>query len=400
MSGGSGLQGRLNATDRKLLAGAAVLAVLMTVGTVALGPTASRNQSGVPSSYSASRAGALAAFLLLQDLHYPVRRWEEPPEALAALTGPAVLILAEPMQAPRSSERSSLLKFVRNGGRVLFCGNNLATFFPGPNIARALPGEEWQQFSSVLPSHFTRDGRNITMEPTSSWANMGSQQLALYGNVNAPVVVAWQIGRGEVLWWAAPTPLSNVGIAKSDNLKLFLNATSAAGTSEPIPVYWDEYFHGARASLWSYIAATPVKWALLQLLFLTATLFFTFSRRSGPITTPAPTSRLSPLEFVDTLGGLYERARATSVAIDVAYQHLRLTLAQRLVLPSSTADSALALAAGERLGWDAAKLAITLETADAAQFRKPIPREALKVVQQLRAYTARLENMQSRSENH
>lgn len=389
------MPGGLNSTDRKLLVAASTLALLMAAATVTFAPVSNGGQAKVPSSYSSGPAGARAAFLLLQQLHYPVRRWEEPP---AALPSQAVLILAEPSQMPSRGERASLLKFLYSGGRILFCGEALPTFFPGPHLADPSPGQDWKRFSSELPSLFTRGAHTITMDPKSSWPKLSAQQLALYGAEDSPVVVAWSFGRGELLWWAAATPLSNAGITQSDNLQLFLNGVSSS--NRPMEIYWDEYFHGARASLWSYMAATPLKWVLVQFALIAALALFAFSRRWGPVAALPPVSRLSPLEFVDTLGGLYRRARATSVATTVAYRHLRLRLTRRLALPSSIADPTLAHAAGERLGWDTSDVASTLQSAAAAETHNLAPPAALKLVQQIATYTTRLESKRAPREKH
>ena len=55
---------------------------------------------------------------------------------------------------------------------------------------------------------------------------------------------------------------------------------------------------------------TPLPWAGWQIALAFAALLFTFSRRSGPLRMPLQESRLSPLEFVDTLGDLYQSAHA------------------------------------------------------------------------------------------
>jgi hypothetical protein len=111
------------------------------------------------------------------------------------------------------------------------------------------------------------------------------------------------MGAGEILWWAAATPLTNAGMTRADNLRLFLNTVSASNAGQPVSIYWDEYFHGQRGSLWSYVEKTPIVWGGLQLTILVLGLLFTFSRRSGPMVMPAVVSRLSPLEFVETIGG-------------------------------------------------------------------------------------------------
>jgi hypothetical protein len=224
------------------------------------------------------------------------------------------------------------------------------------------------------------------------WEEPGAPQIALYGDAKGAVVVSWPIGEGEVLWWAGATPLTNAGMRRGSNLRLFLNAVDAASI-----VYWDEYFHGQRTSLWAYTASTPVAWALAQLGLLTVAVLFTFSRRAGPTFSPAPVSRLSPLEFVETLGGLYQRAGATSVAVSVVYRHLRMKLTQQLSMPASAPDGDLATAAGARLGWKTGDLLDALARSSSPV--APRPRQALALIQKLEGYTAQLGIRRARPEN-
>ena len=152
-------------------------------------------------------------------------------------------------------------------------------------------------------------------------------------------------------------------------------------------IYWDEYFHGERPSLWAYTAGTA-KLGLAQFALFLLAVLFTFSRRWGPIVAAPAVSRLSPLEFVDTLGGLYERAGATQVAVTVTAHHLRGKLTRQLALPSSTSDAELATAAASRLGWNAEELVAALEKASVAE--KIRTARALQLVQQLETYRGRL----------
>jgi hypothetical protein len=384
------LQGELSRADRRLLIGAGGLAVLMAAVTVAFAP-GNGGESSVPSSYDSGSGGARAAFLLLEQLHYPVRRWEDSPLRLREVNPHAVLILAEPTELPENSERAALLRFVRNGGRVLFCGERLNRFFAGANLSDSEPGREWKQFPADLPSPFTRNARSISMEPRTSWKQLGASELGLYGG-DTPAVISWEMGKGELLWWAAATPLTNAGLDKADNLTLFLNAVSAAGNEPEREIYWDEYFHGQRRSLWSYVGGTPVKWGLVQVGLLCGAILFTFGRRWGPVIAPRTESRLSPLEFVDTLGALYQRAGATSVAAIVGYRHLRLAATHMLGLPVGIADADLARAASERLGWDAMNFSATLAQAAEAQNRKYRAREVLPYAQEIARYSRRLMN--------
>jgi hypothetical protein len=139
------------------------------------------------------------------------------------------------------------------------------------------------------------------------------------------------------------------------------------------------------------VGKTPLAWSAFQVGLLALAVVFTFSRRSGPTFIPAENSRLWPLEFVDTLGGLYERAGAASSAISVSYLRLRTLLTRQLDLPFNTRDAELAVAAEQRLGWEDSGLGELLRRAGAARreerFRSG---DALKIVQELEKFAEKL----------
>jgi hypothetical protein len=387
------LTGTVAPADRKLLWWAGFVALLLVGGTIAVSPGADPDTSAVPSTYSSSSGGARAAYLLLLDLGYKVHRWEESPAGLAGLGDKAILILADPTETPSDGEQDLLLRFVQSGGEILFCGAALPKFFPQVKLPARIAGARWIEFSPDLPSPYAHHAGKVIIQPETYWraqagrGEFGDQQLTLYGGEFNPVVVVWRVGKGQILWWAGATPLTNSGIPQADNLSLFLNSLSSGTPQGSRAIYWDEYFHGERGSFWSYFAIPPVIWGGFQISVLTLALLFTYSRRSGPIAIPAVVSRLSPLEFVNTMAGLYQRAGAAPVAVGVAYRHLRLELTHRLGLPAAAPDAALAQAAAERLGADAIGLEEAFQKAALAAVSKKMPaREALGLVQSLQRY--------------
>jgi hypothetical protein len=378
------------ASDRKLLFIGGGLLLVLLIASVVLAPPTDTFNSPVPSTYSAQSDGAEAAYRLLSKLHYPVRRWESSPTELDAGSGNILLILAEPSQPPSATERRVLVNFVLHGGHVLFTGANIQSYFPEANVAPER-AHSWESFTPNIPSVLTRGAQHVSIHPRAYWGKLGASQLSIYGESGSPAVVSWLLGDGEIVWWAGSTPLTNAGITREDNLAFFLNAVTNWSADESYKIYWDEYFHGQRSSLWSYVAKTSLAWSVLQIALLAAAVLFTFSRRSGPIYVPAEVSRLSPLEFVDTLGGLYERAGAASSAISVSYLRLRSVLARQLGLASSTSNAELALAAEQRLGWSGSEFGESLRRSEiASRDAKLRSREALELVQNLEKFAARL----------
>lgn len=388
------MQTGLSPADRKLLWGAAAIAVLLLASMAVFTPSATGQAAAVPSSYDSTSGGALAAYLLLTDLHYPVRRWEEPPANLRTPGAGSLLILADPTEPPSGQDRAALQNYVKSGGRILFSGAIIAMFFSDAGFLSPNLDPEWKAFQADFPSSLSRAAPSIVMRPAAFWGSLTDSQIQLYGEADTPVVISWKIGQGEIVWWAGATPLTNAGISQAGNLRLFLNTIGSLGHGDSSAIYWDEYFHGARGSLWGYVQKTPIPWGCVQLgIFLLAVLF-TFSRRSGPIFTPAPVSRLSPLEFVETMGGLYQRAGAAAIPVAASYRRLHRELARRLGLAPAVGDSELAQAAHQRLGLEAQLGEVLQDASLCAKLQKLPARRALRLVQRIEGFLLQLRTPQ------
>jgi len=383
----------IDSGDRKILLIAGAVLVVLTAGLAFVGGDSQEHGMSIPSTYSASPGGARAAYLLLEELHYKVSRWERSPTELPIGDVDAVLIIADPLDTPTKEEIEALQDFVAEGGQVIFTGERIKSFFLKARVDERFPEAEWKTFAANFPSNYTAGAQKIVLQTGTAWQTPEASQLALYGDAGSPVVVNWRIGDGRILWWAAATPLTNSGISREGNLNFFLNALNFPLPVEKtaVQIYWDEYFHGERTSLWSYVRKTPVAWGLMQISILGLIVIFTFGRRSGPVVLPPVISRLAPLEFVDTLGGLYERARAEPAVVGFVYQRFRATLSRQLRISSSASDTELAEAVQNRLGWNESGLKTTLARAlVASRARRVEPQEALGLVRELEQYEEQL----------
>jgi hypothetical protein len=295
-------------------------------------------------------------------------------------------VLADPVEAPTREERESLKDFLFSGGRVIATGMFSGTFLPeNESVPDMLLGMTWKKVSGISPSAITRAAPEITIAPQARWSAY-SPANALYGDGDEVVVVKYPYGSGEVLWWAAATPLTNAGLKEPGNLEFFL--ASLGDTKAPI--LWDEYIHGYRETLGSSVGHSPVKWLLLQLALLGLAIVATFSRRSGPISAPVTDVRLSPLEFVQTLGGLYENAGTASVAVDVSYQRFRYWLTRRLAVGNNISISDLELVVRDRFAPKDDRFAAVLRRCESAKADPYLSEsEALHLVQQLDEFASR-----------
>jgi len=380
----------LDAGDRKLLTAAGLLLVVLVISAALLSPRRSEGMSAYPSSYSANWDGAKAAYLLLQDLGYRVSRWEQSPTELKGEPSTQVLILAQPLQAPSPEEKQAIREFLAKGGRILAVGTRAALLLPQSSwFQEGFPLSAKTTFRPLLPSPLIRDAPEISMVPPDHWQPESGSQLVIYGNDETAAVITYAVGKGRVIWWGASTPMTNAGIRESGNLALFLNSVGPADRAQ---VLWDEYFHGAHSSLWPYIAQTPLPWGIAQFGLVFVAILATHSRRQAPIHIPLARSRLSPLEFVETLGDLYSSAHAGPAAVRIAYEHLRHELTRRLGLPGNISDADLARTAHALLGWNEGEFSGTLSRSQQAMNGGKLDDGAtLPIVQQIFDYTSRLE---------
>jgi len=379
----------LDSTDKKIVLASIFFLVLLTMLALLYAPGRQGSSRGFPSSYSAGADGAKAAYVLLGEMGYRVERWTNPPEDLPKLSKNTLLIIAGPLIPSSNEEDEHLKQFVGGGGRLLITGMAGAAMIEAKGVAPAFaPRDEWQTFAAEVPSPLTLHAPEISMEAPARWIHLGAGQLRYYGSEQGATVTKMQMGEGEIIWWGADSPLTNYGITRASNLALFLNCMGSPATTR---VLWDEYFHGVRPGLWHYVSHTPLPWALLQLLTLAAFVVITYARRSGAVRPLRRKSRLSPLEFIETVGALYQRKGAAAGALEIAYSRFRFLLARRLGILPTAPTSELIRSVGERPGWTIPGFAATLQQIEAAVKAQEISEpKALAWVGELYDFTHRL----------
>ncbi|HLW51229.1 MAG TPA: DUF4350 domain-containing protein [Candidatus Angelobacter sp.] len=374
-------------SDRRLLLWAAAIFLPMMVALAML--STGEQDTGIPSTYSAQSSGAKAAYLLLQDLGYKVDRWEQPPAELPVEAKNTVLVLAGPVNNPSPEERAALKLYLTRGGRILATGGNADLYLPEAQTMRELaPSPLPHLYHPQLVTALTRAG-DIRMSPTSYWKECATACLAHYADESRPIVISESFGEGEFIWWASSGPLSNNGIGSDGNLQLLL---SSLGRPQETRVLWDEYFHGFRRSAGSYVLEKPVLFGLLQLGALALAFLVTYSRRNGPIYPSDEPTRLSPLEFVETVGGLYRRAHAVRAALEVPYNRFRIQAVRQVGLKPEITASELARALRNRLGFKDNALEDLLHRIEAALYDPDLTESAaLEMVQALNSHARQLQ---------
>ncbi len=323
---------------------------LLLVMTLVAWLSSNQNEQGdgSPSSYNVQRRGAKAAYLLLQKSGYPVERWKQPPTQLPADATGVLLVLAGPESYPRGEEWSGIARFLLRGGSVLIAGVNPNSFVPQ---AKAKEGDSRIGFSEckpAAPTSLTRGGPisqdgDLIWDPSKDAALVHFVSPSKDDKGGDPVVVSYALGQGRVIWWASALPLTNTGIRNRRNLDLLLNSV---GDSRRI--LWDEYYHQQHEMAPAHASNPAQMWGLAQVGFLALLVILTFSRRSGPIVPLVRESRLSPLEFVETLGSVFHRAHGTQVAVEIAFSRFQQIAARRLGIRGTATANDILLAMTQR----------------------------------------------------
>ena len=313
------------------------------------------------SSLSSGAAGSKAGFLLLRRLGYVVQRTFDPMVGVGANPATDVLVLMAPQQRPSELDVAALTRFVEAGGVVLV--GEVPDWLPSLRTRSARPSTATNP-TVVAASPLALGAPGIRMDHLGGGEPL-PPYVSVYADARGAAVAAARIGRGRVIYWASALPATNAAIDEPGHVELLVNAI---GPPLDRRVLWDEHYHGHRRSAWSYASGTPLPAALAQLGVIGLAAIVTVSFRRRPLRAVPDPPRTAPLEFVDTMGALYERAGASTTAVAVALAHLRRRLTVVSGLPADASDAVLARGAAARAGQSPESLAALLERArDAAR---------------------------------
>lgn len=377
---------KLDSVDRKILLAAFGVLVVTLIISALLGTPSQQAASPYPSPYSTASGGAKAAYELLPQLGYQERHWRHSPDKLLEEAGAdTVLIIGVPTQNATPEDRSAISRYVQAGGKVLAIGASSLRLLPHQSATVGVPHFAWQEYGALLPSRITNNAGEIALASSGAYWNLNDFDSEVqYGDDKLGVVASYSYGKGEVIWWASPDPLTNSGLLQRQNLQMFLNSLGPPSRA----VLWDDYFHEGEATLYDSLLHSPLKWALLQLGLLALAIVWTYSRRNGPVRALPVRTRLAPLEFVESLGSLYRHAKVPDVAVEVAYQRFRHLLHRKLGISVSTSPEQLAVRVEAKLGKPAPKFQEMIASCEASRYRTDLPEsDALALVGSLAKYS-------------
>jgi len=199
------------------------------------------------SSLSEAPDGASGFFELFPESGEPAGHWRD---ALQELPMGGTVVEFTPDRALDAGEAAALIDYVREGGVVLWIGEEVPELFselgvalerlPLPSKSRPQAVSPWVDPSSPI------EGSGLVMIPETSALRM------LYGGLGGARVGEVIAGAGRLVIVSDPSVLSNRGLLREGNLRFAWRLASRL----PRPVQFDERHHGlgTRRGVLAYLA--------------------------------------------------------------------------------------------------------------------------------------------------
>jgi hypothetical protein len=322
-------------------------------------------------SYDASGRGFRAAYLVLEQLKFPVERARRP-----AVGGDVRWVLFPSEKAVK--EAGQLDDWVQRGGLILLAVDNvefaralglnvIVTAAPPP---RPTAGPLGQPLPPVIMKGEVRSAEapEVTQLAAGELTVDGPLNPRVWGRCEGkPLVSVYARGRGEVWLLHRPDVLTNANLKEADNPVLLARLAEAMLAERPGGrLAFDEFCHGLRdrPSAVDLLFRMPVLAVTLQSLLVTALVLWRSGVRFGPVRAVAPPGRRSKEEFLDAMADLLSRKGDRADAFRTVRDDFVHRLQTELGLPAGTRTDDLIAEAARRRGADPAVLTPLL-TADA-----------------------------------
>ena len=285
-------------------------------------------------SYDASQRGFRAAYLMLDELGYPVTRSRRlgSPAAISRGAGPTsgprwVLF---PKKATQK-DAAALDHWVREGGLLLLADDD-------QELARQMGIDLTVQVLAADPGEEMGSGLGLVSlaggTVRAHWPGHKGEVLVKAGG--APVVTIFQRDLGAIWLVNRPELLTNELLKKADNGALVCRLAEATLDQRPGQIGFDEYFHGMRdrPGVVELLLEPPALWGTCHGILLLGVLLWHFVPRFGAVIPPARAPRRSKEEFVGAMAALLERKGDYAAAFLPVQAALRRELEHALGLPA------------------------------------------------------------------
>lgn len=331
------LRNRDTALAFALIAGLAVLSVFGALAGAAAAPA--------PPLDSGSDApnGASALFRWLGALGYTVS--DAVTDEYAVPAGTDLVFLLEPAEmAP--AEVETLASWVEDGGVLVFAGRFFGSvpLLSAFDVERRYAGDTAAALAPTLPLLTNPPvAAAVPFAADSYWDAGFDDFIPLAARPEGPVVIAFGRGSGWVVLSAATYPFTNAGLKEPGAGAFVLNL---AGQAPPGGQVWfDEWHHGRRPVVRG--PAGPGDWlrrtAPGRAVLYAAGTIFAWIALSGrafgrPIKPQGERPRRAPLEFIDAIAGLNQRAGNRSALLAGYHRRLKRSLAARYRIDPALPD--------------------------------------------------------------
>lgn len=327
----------------------ALLAVALAI-LAGLGYVQSRAEDAPPkldsySSYDAASGGYRAAYELLEREGARVERFERRPAFLDS--GIGTLVYAEPIagdpraRAPSKGDIAALEAWVRDGGRLLYIGDDEAAARAGilhlPHLARQFARER----AGIAPELRALGVARVVPPGSRRYAAPRGRTGLLVGDRHGAIVLAYSFGRGDVVATIDRALFSNAQIAAGDRARLFV--ALARSPRRTGVVAFDESPHGyATPERWWQIVPRPFLIALGVALGGLLVAIAGAAVRLGPPLVPAPRDDRGTADFVTALAALYERNGDMHATLRDAAAATSRTIVRATGLPAAASNDDIA----------------------------------------------------------
>jgi hypothetical protein len=360
------------------------------------------------SSRSTEKDGSRALFDGLAGLGFQVSN--RPGSQYAIPAGTQAVFLLEPAlwAAFEQGDWDVLDRFVEDGGTLVAAQETLDTiaihygFTPGETGY----SDYLNAFTPVLHSP-PFDSAQIKLSSNRYLQRDTLDYQPLLTQNGRPYAVSFARGKGQVVLVADTLLFRNAGLKQAGAVQLLLNLLA------PLPrgarVWFDEWHHGERddpaavedlyAGPGDWLLYTPGGQAVLWVLLVTFASLVLSGRYFGrPLSAEKDTIRRAPIEYVNALAGLNQRAGQRSAVLQEYYHQLKRSLGQRYRLDPALPDAGLAHTLAEmRAEIDAEALLSLLRRLQAPH---PSEQEMVDLAHEATLYIrSKIDNQQSKIEN-
>lgn len=318
----------------------------------------------LPSSFNAGPRGHKALYTTLEDLRWPVGRWQGSPRELSGTN--QVLLLARNTLGRRYPlqplEIEQLLNWVSAGNTLILLGD----FAESADAKPLLEAIGFRHLTPVTASNrlYEQSSEMLSRErPQLALSQTGSSQLPnkvlvertlplptpptqaslLLNDGPMPYAISQAQGQGQIILIATASLIDHAFLSQADNLPFVLRLLQPQGRM-PEKIWFEEAHHGYRTTfaLTDLFQQPGVQLASAQLAF--GLLVFLSSQlvRFGPVRPLHRKTPRSTLEFVHSLANLYRRADIRNDIVSGLFRDTHQAILRRFNLPPETSHEVLA----------------------------------------------------------